>query len=186
MSTRFAGASLIAMLCLAGASPASAADLSGDPYDDPRYAEVYRDGPPPHANKFVRRYEERYEERGHASYKDGDDDRYDDRGDVDVDDYRGGDRYGNGDGYGRDNGYGRGGHCVPRHLIRRQLIEEGWGDFQGLQVRHDYVVLQARRPSGRIFDLKVDRCTGRIVNAKACDGPYYGRYAHGPRRHYRY
>jgi len=180
MSTRFARASLIAVLCVAGASSVFAADLSGDPYDDPRYADVYRDGPPSIANKFLRRFEETYEERGRASYKDGDHDRRGDRDDDDYDDGRVGDSYGD------DDDYGRGGQCAPRHIIRRQLVDEGWSDFQGLQVRHEYVILQARRPSGRIFDLKVDRCTGRIVNAKACDGPYYGRYAFGPRRHYRY
>lgn len=191
MSTRFAGASLIAVLFLAGAPAAMAADLSGDPYDDPRYADIYRDGPPRQAKRYVERYEERDEERG-QSYKD---DGYKDDGYKD-DDYDNGSRYGDrGDDYddGKDDKYDGGyrygdnrGGCVPRHLIRRDLKDQGWHGFHALQVRHNYILLKAQRPSGRVFDLKVDRCTGHIVNAKACDAANYGRYAYDPRRHYRY
>lgn len=184
MSTRVVGASLIAALFIAGAPAASAADLAGDPYDDPRYADIYRDAPPPQSSRYVERHEDRYVERDRHGYDDrpqfADDkyggDKYDKYGD---DKYEDDGRYDRGDRYGKDR-------CVPRHIIRRDLKAAGWGDFHGLEVRHNVILLQARRPSGRLFDLKVDRCTGDIVHAKACDGPYYGRYAYGPRRHYRY
>lgn len=184
MSIRFAGAGLIAALFLAGAPVASAADLSGDPYDDPRYADIYRDGPPKSSGRYVERYEERYEERDRSGYKDSykDDSGYAGEG---YDRHDGSDRYDGGDRYGHRQSYGRD-HCIPRHQIRRDLKEQGWHGFHGLQIRHSVVLLKALRPSGRLFDLKVDRCTGHILHAKACDGADYGRYAYDPRRHHRY
>ncbi len=173
MLTRVAGASLIAALFLAGAPVASAADLSGDPYDDPRYADIYRDSPPPRSEHYVQRYEERYEERSHNDRRDD----YDDRSR-----YSDG-RYDNGD---RDDGRYDRDRCVPRHLIRRELQADGWSDFERLEIRNDYVVVQASRPSGRRFDLKIDRCTGNVVRARPLEGRYYNRYAYNPRRHWRY
>lgn len=189
MSTRALGASLIAALCLAGPPSASAADLSGDPYDDPRYAEIYQDAPPPRSERYVQRYEERTVEReryGRDDHGDrGDNGNHDDHGDRgdDGDHSRfADDRYNGG---GRGDRYGNG-RCVPRHLIRRELQSDGWCDFERLEIRNDYIVIQASRPSGRRFDLKIDRCTGDIVRARPLEGPYYNRYAYNPRRHLRY
>lgn len=171
MSKHLAGVCAIAAL-LAGATGAAAADLAGDPYDDPRYAEIYRDAPPP-PPPVAGRYEERYERKEY---------RYE----------------------GRENGYGhppppppppyaRGPDyagdeegCLPRHVIRRRLIAEGWHDFHALEYRGRFALVTARRPSGREFDLKIDRCSGHIVHARPLDAPDYDRYAYGSRRYWRY
>ena len=58
--------------------------------------------------------------------------------------------------------------------------------------RADVVMVQARRPSGRLFDLTIDRCSGEVVDARPVFGPRvepgayayggYGGYGYGPRR----
>lgn len=76
---------------------------------------------------------------------------------------------------------GRG--CVPREMARDRLADGGWYDFHGLEPRDSVVFVKARRPSGRLFDLTIDRCSGEIVDAR----PLYdggGRYAWGPRHHH--
>lgn len=85
--------------------------------------------------------------RPHASYKDhwGDKDRY--------------------DGYERQ-AYRRHDGCTPREIIRERLVDQGWRDFHNADPRGAYVVVEARRPSGRAFHLRIDRCTGDIVLAR--------------------
>ncbi len=86
----------------------------------------------------------------------------------------------------------RGGPCMPRELVRDRLLSEGWGDFRDFEPRGRVVLVQARRPSGRLFDLTIERCSGVVVDARpvfgprAAPGPYaydaYGSYGWGPRR----
>ena len=86
----------------------------------------------------------------------------------------------------------RGGPCVPREVVRDRLLSEGWGDFRDFEPRGRVVLVQARRPSGRLFDLAIDRCSGEVVDARpvfgprAAPGPYayggYGGRGYGPRR----
>jgi hypothetical protein len=52
----------------------------------------------------------------------------------------------------------------------------GWQDFQGGQQQGDQVSLKARRPSGRLFELTLNRCSGQIVEVR----PLEGRPAGGP------
>jgi hypothetical protein len=59
--------------------------------------------------------------------------------------------------------------CVPRHLARDRLRADGWGDFHDLEPRGRVVLVQARRPSGRRFDLTIDRCSGEIIEARPLD-----------------
>jgi hypothetical protein len=138
----------------------------GSAYDDPRYSDIYRypDRPPPPAYVAPR--------PPAAVYRDEDDD------------------------YGppprRYPGAGYAAHCVPRAEIKHRLLSEGWRDFHDPDLRGDLASVRARRPSGRLFDLTIDRCTGQIVNARPLEprpyGPYasrfYGPYAYGapPRR----
>lgn len=85
--------------------------------------------------------------------------------------------------------------CVPREVARDRLQDSGWYDFRRLEPRGEVVFVQARRPSGRLFDLTIDRCSGRIVDARPAYGGrdygdrYYGggrsnwgSFAWGPRR----
>lgn len=89
--------------------------------------------------------------------------------------------------------------CVPRHVVRKRLVADGWHDFDNADPRGHFVVVDARRDGGRLFRLKIDRCTGHILTADALeaprpwrrlrddwddDRPRWRRWADGP-RHYR-
>jgi len=161
-SARHIAASAVAASFLILALPASAADLyeprTGSAYDDPRYADIYGEDPPAYD-----RYRDPRDDFGpvypprpvykHRFYRDFERDRY-----------------------------AEGPACVPRRLARERLRDDGWGDFRNLELRRNFVLLQARRPSGRLFDLTIDRCTGEIVEARPLSS---GRsYAYGSRRYW--
>lgn len=74
--------------------------------------------------------------------------------------------------------------CLPRHAIRERLRDDGWRDIQRVEVRGGTVVMSAVRPNGQLFDIKVDRCNGEIIDARKTGGEVYGEYR--PRRDYRY
>ncbi|MFM9938514.1 MAG: hypothetical protein ACKVP7_03335 [Hyphomicrobiaceae bacterium] len=73
--------------------------------------------------------------------------------------------------------------CVPREEVRRRLIDEGWRDFHDPELRNGTARIKARRGSGDLYDLQLDRCTGEIINADLIRRGGYGPYAqdHGPR-----
>jgi hypothetical protein len=87
-----------------------------------------------------------------------------------------------------------GGPCVPREVVRDRLLSEGWGDFRDFDPRGRVILVQARRPSGRLFDLTIDRCSGQVVDARPVFGPRaergayayggYGGYGYGQRRYW--
>ena len=163
---RLAAASLIAAMYLAGAPGASAADLGEDygprygaAYDDPRYADIYRD-PVPQPPRRYEQYEEEY---------DADD--YDPQRLAEVPPYV------------RDRPYAHDRGCMPRREIRYRLKAEGWDDFHDIEFRDGTALVRARRPSGELYELRVDRCSGDVVHARALHGPVWGPYAYGsPRR----
>ena len=70
--------------------------------------------------------------------------------------------------------------CIPREVARDRLRAAGWRGFHGVEPRDDVVFVKARRPSGRMFELTIDRCTGEVVDAKPIFGRPYGRFADGP------
>lgn len=72
------------------------------------------------------------------------------------------------------------GRCLPRHLVKDRLIRHGWQDFHDGDVRGEIATVHARRPSGRLFVLTIDRCSGEIVNAQPLEARPYGPYAYGP------
>jgi hypothetical protein len=77
---------------------------------------------------------------------------------------------------------------VPREQIKYRLKDQGWHDFRDAEIRGEVATLIARRPSGRPFELTLDRCSGEIVNVRSLQGSY-GPYAYGgpgPRRWDRY
>jgi len=178
------------LLAAAFTTGARAADLDegpppdryGSAYDDPRYADIYKypngpqaygvpppgaygrpyAGPPPYAGPVPRERVYREEE-----------------------DY--------------DRGYAPGprrcsyaepgvpyapGRCAPRELVEERLYSEGWRDFHDGDVRGGLATVHARRPSGRLFVLTLDRCSGQVVSAEPLEGRPYGPYAYGapPRR----
>lgn len=150
---------------------AQAADLDEGPppdrygaYDDPRYSDIYKYPRPP----------------GYAVpppvvprepvYRD--DDSYD------RDDYRGPRRYS----YAEPPRAPYRSGCVPREAIKDRLLQHGWQDFHAVDLRGDVATLRARRPSGRLFALTLDRCTGEMVEARPLEPRPYGPYAYGPPR----
>lgn len=152
----------VALTGFSAAGPATAGDLydrhprTGSAYDDPRYADIYGDTPRP---RYAAPH--RYEEP--RDYRREPDEylrpmpgvrRFHDRG-----------------------------ACVDRLEARDRLIEQGWRDFQDLELRDDVAVITARRRSGQAYRLKLDRCTGEILSARAVDA-YHGPYA--DRRNGRY
>lgn len=180
MSARLAAAALAAMVGLvAQAASAWAADIydgptygsrSGSAYDDPRYADIYGDDPP--LQRHARPYQPPY---------------------APAEPYVRRDRYGylpplpappRFDEHPRYTSHGAG-PCVPRTEIRRGLIADGWGEFSDLELRDRVAVVTASRPNGQAYRLRVDRCTGEIVQARPLEHERGDNYA-GRRRYDRY
>ena len=76
--------------------------------------------------------------------------------------------------------------ACPRELARDRLRAAGWRGFHAIEPRDGVVLVKARRPSGRLFDLTIDRCSGEVVDAKPIYGygRRYGGFAGGPRRYW--
>lgn len=74
--------------------------------------------------------------------------------------------------------------CAPRRLVRHSLHEDGWFDLHGIRVAGPQVFMLARRESGRLFELRLDRCTGRVLHAEVISRPDRGVWVRGPRRWY--
>jgi hypothetical protein len=72
--------------------------------------------------------------------------------------------------------------CVPREEARDRLRAAGWYDFHAIERLDRVVLVKARRRSGRLFDLTIDRCSGDIVDARPVYGGRLGPYAWGGRR----
>lgn len=175
-SVRLAAASAVAASLFAMSLPARSADLYeppryGSAYEDPRYAEIFGDEQPaydryteprddfeaPYNGSY--RYDGSHGFNGSYSYKDEDYGPLDDAP-----------RYGV-----------RGEVCVPRHVARERLRADGWNDFQDFEKSGSVLLVQARRPSGRLFDLTIDRCSGEIIAARPL---FNGRSYAGTPRHY--
>jgi hypothetical protein len=74
--------------------------------------------------------------------------------------------------------------CVPRHVIERRLSDEGWGEFHALDLGPGAAHVNARRPNGDLYRLKVDRCSGLLIRADLVE-PAHARpfaFRDGPRR----
>ena len=173
-------AGVFAAALLAGAAGTRAADLDygrvptdrySEAYEDPRYRDLFAPEPP-------RRYsaapynQPRYEPGYNQGYNQG---------------YNPGHPVPPGNVY-RDNApyrYGQNG-CLPREALRERLLSEGWGNFQDLELRGEVARINARRPNGDLYSLKVDRCSGEIVNSRLIQRGGLGPYAYedGPRRPY--
>jgi hypothetical protein len=74
------------------------------------------------------------------------------------------------------------GKCVRSEQVREQLTDLGWRDFHaGQPVNGQVVMLRARRPNGRLFELTLDRCSGHLVQARPLEARPWGPYAYkGP------
>jgi hypothetical protein len=153
------------LLAAAIASPAQAADLDGDdppprswphsglnngPYAEPRYA---RPAPSP-------------------SYRDDDDDDDNDR-------YSAGPRPRKYSNVPPRYAPPQTNTCVRSEQVRDRLSNEGWRDFHdGKPTGDDLVTLRARRPSGRLFELTLHRCTGQLLESRPLQLRPFGPYAY--------
>jgi len=166
------GASLMAAVVTTGAQAADLdegppPDRYGSAYDDPRYADIYKyPSPPPYAVPAPRPYAVPPIPR-EGVYRD---ERY-------GPDYDSGRRYS----YAEPPSPYQG-RCAPREVVKERLFRDGWSDFHGGDVHGSVATVRARRPSGRLFELTLDRCTGEIVRAEPIEGRPFGPYAYGPPR----
>jgi hypothetical protein len=169
---------LAAGLIAAAFTAAQAADLDegpppdryGSAYDDPRYADMYKyPSPPAYAVPPPRPY------AGPPIPRER----------VYRDEELGPDYY---PGYtGRRYSYAEpvppyAGRCAPREVVKERLYRDGWTDFHDGDIHGSVATVRARRPSGRLFELTLDRCTGEIVRAEPLEGRAFGPYAYGPPR----
>ena len=67
--------------------------------------------------------------------------------------------------------------CIPREVARDRLRSAGWRHFHAVEPRGRVVLVKARRPGGRLYDLTIDRCSGEVVDARPIYGHGPGRYA---------
>ncbi len=136
------------------------APRTASPYDDPRYGDVFTHPAPPQPRYAEPRYEQ-------PPYVEPPRERYYSHNQRD--------RYGYLEPMNppRHSNYGApvAPHCVPRGEIRRSLVNEGWNDFRELELQGQLALINARRPSGQLYALRVDRCSGEIIGAK----PLYDR-----------
>ncbi len=73
------------------------------------------------------------------------------------------------------------GQCLQSGQIERLLSGQGWRSFVNPQRGVDVVGLTARRPNGLTYRLKLDRCTGVIIQANLLDQPDTRRsYTYNP------
>jgi hypothetical protein len=151
---------------------ASAADLyntypsprTGSAYEDPRYADLYGTPPPPPS---------RYEERYAPSYKPPHEHRYShpvpsepiypDRTPRQYSEV-----------YPSPRAYSAGPRCLAKDEISYNLERDGWREFHDPQVIDRGTAYVKARRQGRMFQLKLDRCSGDIIAARPIDqrGPY--------------
>jgi hypothetical protein len=173
-------AALVIGFAAAVIGTAQAADLyrddppprAGTAYDDPRYADLYGEGPRPrHRVETYRDYAPVVPLPRERVYRD---DRYEqDR------------RYSERDP--RDR-HARAG-CPSKDEISRMLESDGWSRFNNPQVLDkETATVDAQRPNGRPYRLEVDRCSGEILAVRPLDGSRYGEqdrygaYTGDPRR----
>ena len=198
MSTRHLAAGLAGALCLAAQpTTASAADLygseptyrygQGTPYDDPRYADMYRHPAPP---AYTERYVEKYE-------------RYDAPPPPPPRHFERYDRY-EGPAPGYDVPRDRHGYlapmrppqyrsyaereCLPKREVAQRLESQGWIGIDVIEQSGQVARLKASRPNGSLYDITIDKCTGQIVEARVVPPPSYAwappRPPRGPYRGY--
>ncbi len=160
------------LLAAAAATGAQAADLYdapppdryGSAYDDPRYADIYK-YPPPRPYAAPPRAYERYAEPPiprERVYRE--DERY-----YEPKYLPGPRRYSYAE---PPRGYAD--RCVPREVVKDRLLRAGWHDFHDGDVQGDIATVRARRPSGRLFALAIDRCSGEIVSAEPLEPRRFG------------
>ena len=71
------------------------------------------------------------------------------------------------------------GDCVHSEKVRDRLTNHGWRNFHDTRpVSATAVVMRARRPNGRLYELRLNRCSGEIIAIRPLEIRPYGAYAH--------
>jgi hypothetical protein len=72
--------------------------------------------------------------------------------------------------------------CLPREEIRRGLQQDGWSGFHDLDFRGDIATVLAYRPDGRLYRLKIERCSGDLIGTRLVDRNEhaYSAYEYAP------
>lgn len=192
MSLRMLAAGLVTALPLAlNPFTAKAADLfdpfesrySGSPYDDPRYANIYRKPKPGHRPYYGEPpadelYEAPHDLDAEPPYPGPK--RYARPHDKRPYGWSGKDRWRGehleplpqapdlGDYHPRKAHLAPG--CLSHQELHRELIRDGWSDFHDFSVSGKSALVNARRPNGTLYRLEVDRCAGEVESASRIDG----------------
>jgi len=66
--------------------------------------------------------------------------------------------------------FGRPNDCLRPRQIRGNLQSQGWWDFHGLRRVGEHIVVRARRPNGAVYQLRIERCSGRVAAARPLNG----------------
>ena len=56
--------------------------------------------------------------------------------------------------------------CLSKYGIRGALNSQGWHAFDDVEIRGNVAYMTARNDGGRRFDLRVDSCTGAVIDAR--------------------
>jgi hypothetical protein len=168
MPIRSWAAAAAAILSLS-ALPAAAAELAEDsPYEEPRYGESYRQPAPPPPPPPQRYSEPQPYPEGERGYPPAYEQRY-------RRPYPEQPRYAE--------------RCVPRVFIAEQLRRQGWRTFEDFDDGDRFLIVRARDWNGAMFDLRLDRCSGRVLESRILQPrivqPQPYDYAWRPRRVYR-
>lgn len=184
MSSWLRASALAAAVSAAAALQATATDLyngypppprTGSAYDDPRYADLYGNGPPPRPVPYEeRRYAAPYAPSpaphgyGYPPIP---------REPVYRDAYPYPRQYTDARPYPSPGtrAYSAGPACLGKDEISDQLARDGWRDFHDPRVIDQGTAFVKARRAGRTFQLKVDRCSGDVIGYRPLDprpGPY--------------
>ncbi len=174
VSRTLAAVAAAVVLLMPLAKSASAADIYdddrpriGSPYDDPRYRDLYgrdyKTAPPP-PPRYVDLppptvYTDRVYRERRAYLPPMPPPAYIDRREWD-----------------------RTSSCVPREEIRRGLQQDGWSGFHDLDFRGDVATVLAYRPDGKLYRLKIERCSGDLIGTRLVDRNEhaYSAYEYAP------
>jgi hypothetical protein len=74
--------------------------------------------------------------------------------------------------------------CARSEQVRQRLTDSGWQDFHDGNQQGEMVVMKARRPSGRLFELTLHRCSGQVVEVRPLEGRPFGPYAFNRQNRY--
>ena len=55
--------------------------------------------------------------------------------------------------------------CLDKFGIQRALHDQGWHEFDNVEIQSNVAYMTARREEGGRYDLKIDSCSGGVIEA---------------------